>query len=75
MLSFLTLCLREQRHVDTDVCALRELDRVSQQVTQHLPQILFGAMVMVSHPLIHPAFENRVVVQGLGFQQREDFVE
>ena len=37
--------------------------------------VLLGAVVMLGDLLIDPAIEDRVVVQRLGFEQREDFVE
>ncbi|MCY1412481.1 hypothetical protein D9M71_278910 [compost metagenome] len=65
----------EQRHLDADFAAFGELDRVGQQVAQHLAQELLGAVVMLGNPLIDAATEDRVVVQRSRFQQSQYFVE
>ncbi|MNP48710.1 hypothetical protein D3C76_1428470 [compost metagenome] len=67
--------LTEQCHLDTDLAAFGELDGVGQQIAQHLPQELFGTVVVPGYALISTALQQGVIAQRSRFQQRHHFIE
>ncbi|MNZ85546.1 hypothetical protein D3C78_1043410 [compost metagenome] len=68
------LLLAQHLNLDSDLPAFGELDRVGQQVAQHLTQKLLGALLTLGQLRIDMARQGTAVGQRPGFKQGDDFV-